>query len=168
MLPLKIELRNFGITHFLIRPDGRTFAVFINLPVDLRKHLNSALSDKAVIDYALQQHWVLIELQRTTVKFAGITQKYRVIVRAERHTFGGKIHSYPRTIELLKLLERSLNQLLRVTVKLFDFAGGKSEIHSSFNSSADFAKIAIHTIALYNQSIERNLLLPNPPHTSPG
>lgn len=156
MFPLKVELRNFGITHFLVSPHGQPYPVFLNLAVDLRKRLKSPLDNIAVIDEALRQHWVIIQLNRITAQSASVTQRYRVRVQAERRTFGGKIRTYPATGRILRQLEQELAQRLPVLVELLDFSkGNRSIIQSEFASSGDFARIFLHTIAAYNNPLER-------------
>ena len=155
---LRIELSQFGISDFIIRPDdGRIFPVFLRLPIELRRRLNSSLSDdKAIIALALQRHWVIVRLRRTTVYVRGMAQEYIAEVLAERQTFGGIIRSYHRTYELLRHMEKFTGNKLRVRVRIFTYPkSGPVEIDTHLSSSADFAKIFMHTYYSYNRPLER-------------
>lgn len=156
MLNLKIALTNFGVRDFIISPEGRIWPTFINLPIELRRRINSTASDKQVIIQALQRGWVIVKLKRVTVKVEGISQLFKSEVWADRRTFGGRIRAYHRTVELLRYLENYAKHKLPVRVRIFSTVGDTTvEIDTHLSSSADFAKIFIHTIGNYNRPIER-------------
>ncbi|HWY33507.1 MAG TPA: hypothetical protein VNX68_02600 [Nitrosopumilaceae archaeon] len=156
MLDFKIELSTFGVRHFLVRPDdGKIIPTFINLPIELRRRLNSPLSDSKVVIEALRRNWVIVKLKRTTVEVAGISQLFKAEVLAERHTFGGKIRAYHRTVELLKYLEQYAGNNLPIRVRIFAITDKITEVDTHLSSSADFAKIFIHTLSTYTRPIER-------------
>jgi hypothetical protein len=155
MQSINIELSLFGLSYFLVDPVGKVWPVFIRLPIELRRRLNSSLPDAQVIALAIQRHWVIIKLQRTTVKTFGIAQKYRAEVLADRRTFGGKLRSFASTMQVLRQMEQYAAHPLPIRVRLFGLSDGKAiEVDSHLSSSTDFARIFIHTQQSYNRPLE--------------
>jgi len=158
-MPNKIsfELRQFGITHWVIRPDtGMVYPVFIRLPIELRRRLHlEQLSNDAIIDYALQKNWVIVQLTRLSSPLRGYRQLFQAEVWAASNTFGGRLRPYHSTVQLLRALEDYVGSRIKTIVRIFDFSTDtKQEIISHLASSADFAKLFIHSSGYFTRPVE--------------